>query len=613
MARLDWQRRLGRELFFRVDSPFYGQSPPRDPGRRTRTYPPARMSCTTGGPFGAFPNCDTLGASLFLNLVYGCGLLQAANLIADGSELLLEVLSPGLVGGLLLPILGAVPDAAVIIASGLGATKEEAQEQVGVGMGTLAGSTVMLLTVAWGGSLWVGRCDLDGFTGKAIQKQCSHGLADSFANTGVTVDCDTMLNARIMISSCLAFIAPQAAALAGHSADGLANLVGAVAAFAGLAAYCAFQVMHPELQKRKMDAARLRQAKRYGAHIAHHIGVSVGAVTVDGDINAAALDRLFDQFDADGNGKIEVHELKAALVAMSVTMKDCKVSDADISVWLREFDRDGDGLISRSEFCGGMTHWVLEQTRDAAQRDAELTMDDRISTIREPGGRVSTRSQRSGLSLINPLGGDGMEPLLGAEAPEQARRDSANSAAFSDPDSDSDSGEDGDEDAVPPTRLAIVRASMLKLTAGMILITLFADPMVGAVSSLSRACGMPSPFFASFVLTPFASNASELVSSLYFAAKKKKKNISLTYSQIYGAVVMNNTFCLGLFLVVMRAKGLEWTFTSETICVVAATVAVGAVGASKKTLKTSLVLPALAVYPLSLGFVAFLDLVIGLK
>ena len=572
------------------------------------------MSCTTSGPFGAFPNCDTLGASLFLNLVYGCGLLQAANLISDGSELLLEVLSPGLVGGLLLPILGAVPDAAVIVASGLGATQEEAQEQVSVGMGTLAGSTVMLLTVAWGGSLWVGRCDLDGFTGKAIQKQCSHGLADSFANTGVTVDGDTALNARVMIASCLAFVAPQAAALAGRGADGLADLVGAVAAFAGLAAYCAFQVLHPELQKRKIAAARLRQAKRYGAQIAHHIGLSVGGIVVDGDINAAALDRLFDQFDADGNGQIEVHELKAALVAMSVTMKDYNVSDADVAVWLREFDRDGDGLISRSEFCGGMTHWVLEQTRNAERRDADgASADERISTIREPSGVVSTRSQRRGLSLVDPLGGDGMEPLLGAEAPERARRDSADGAAFSDPDSDSDSGEDEDEDAVPPTKLAIVRASMLKLTAGMVLIAVFADPMVGAVSSLSRACRMPSPFFASFVLTPFASNASELVSSLYFAAKKKKKNISLTYSQIYGAVTMNNTMCLGLFLVVMRAKGLEWTFTSETICVLAATVAVGAVGASKKTLKTSLVLPALAVYPLSLGLVVFLDFVVGLK
>ena len=199
---------------------------------------------------------------------------------------------------------------------------------------------------------------------------------------------------------------------------------------------------------------------------------------------------------------------------------------------------------------------------------------------------------------------------LGVEAPDSGP---LGGEALSDSESDSDSDGDGDEDAVPPTKLAIVRESALKLAAGMILIAVFADPMVGAVSSLSRACGMPSPFFASFVLTPFASNASELVSSLYFAAKKKKKNISLTYSQIYGAVTMNNTMCLGLFLVVMRAKGLEWTFTSETICVVAATVAVGAVGASKKTLKTSLVLPALAVYPLSLGLVVFLDFVVGLK
>ena len=66
----------------------------------------------------------------------------------------------------------------------------------------------------------------------------------------------------------------------------------------------------------------------------------------------------------------------------------------------------------------------------------------------------------------------------------------------------------------------------------MVLIALFADPMVSAVSSLSKAAGLPSPFFASFVLTPFASNASELLSSLYFAAKKRKKNISLTYSQV---------------------------------------------------------------------------------
>ena len=139
--------------------------------------------------------------------------------------------------GLLLPILGALPDALIIVVSGLGGTKEQAAEQVcnalaarpnsllviavmttifmlnsllfslqgsvlgskhpslavagfhqavstkavkggnraklacslqvNVGIGTLAGSTIMLLTVAWGGSLLAGRCDFNDQVGWA--------------------------------------------------------------------------------------------------------------------------------------------------------------------------------------------------------------------------------------------------------------------------------------------------------------------------------------------------------------------------------------------------------------------------------------------------------------
>jgi hypothetical protein len=56
----------------------------------------------------------------------------------------------------------------MIVMSGLGGTVEQAQEQVAVGMGTLAGSTIMLLSIAWGGSLILGRCDLEG--GVAVNK-----------------------------------------------------------------------------------------------------------------------------------------------------------------------------------------------------------------------------------------------------------------------------------------------------------------------------------------------------------------------------------------------------------------------------------------------------------
>lgn len=44
--------------------------------------------------------------------------------------------------------------------SGLSGSTATAQSQVSVGMGLLAGSTVMLLTIIWGTCVIVGKCDL---------------------------------------------------------------------------------------------------------------------------------------------------------------------------------------------------------------------------------------------------------------------------------------------------------------------------------------------------------------------------------------------------------------------------------------------------------------------
>eukprot|EP00438_Fugacium_kawagutii_P009555 Skav227896 [mRNA] locus=scaffold1951:174086:176752:- [translate_table: standard] len=78
---------------------------------------------------------------------YGYVLFQASNLISDGSELLLLVPAAApVVGSVVLPILGAVPDGMMVLFSGLG---PDAQNQVSVGVGALAGSTVMLLTLPW--------------------------------------------------------------------------------------------------------------------------------------------------------------------------------------------------------------------------------------------------------------------------------------------------------------------------------------------------------------------------------------------------------------------------------------------------------------------------------
>ena len=54
-------------------------------------------------------------------------------------------------------------------------------------------------------------------------------------------------------------------------------------------------------------------------------------------------------------------------------------------------------------------------------------------------------------------------------------------------------------------------------------------------------------------------------------------------------------------------------YTTETLCIVLATLAVGLVGVSGRTMRTWLVMPAAVLYPLSLLFVVVLDYVVGLK
>eukprot|EP01052_Picozoa_sp_SAG31_P035293 SAG31_NODE_4237_length_3431_cov_9.478992_1_plen_711_part_00 len=91
---------------------------------------------------------------LFLMMVYGYILSIGANMIGEGAEALLQIpsLAP-LVGPIVLPVLGAVPDAAIVFFSGMG---PDAQQQLSVGIGALAGSTVMLLTIPWFASIYGG-------------------------------------------------------------------------------------------------------------------------------------------------------------------------------------------------------------------------------------------------------------------------------------------------------------------------------------------------------------------------------------------------------------------------------------------------------------------------
>lgn len=140
---------------------------------------------------------------------------------------------------------------------------------------------------------------------------------------------------------------------------------------------------------------------------------------------------------------------------------------------------------------------------------------------------------------------------------------------------------------------------------GAALVTVFSDPMVDVINDFaSKEYGIGIPaFYVSFLITPYCSNASEVISSLIFAAKKRKANSSMTFSQLYGAATMNATFVLSIFFALITFRGLSWTFSAETVAILAVTLIVGAVASFKRHFATWWAFPILSLYPLSLVLV----------
>jgi len=157
----------------------------------------------------------------------------------------------------------------------------------------------------------------------------------------------------------------------------------------------------------------------------------------------------------------------------------------------------------------------------------------------------------------------------------------------------------------------VVFRSVWMMGLGTALVLVFSDPMVDCLSEWGTRLGV-SPFYVSFVLAPFASNASELLSAYTYACKKTQKNITTSLSTLVGAACMNNTFVLGIFLALIYLQGLAWQFTAETIAMLLIQWIIGAVAivCKKQTMVHAILI--LLCYPGCLGIVWFLENKVGL-
>ncbi|KAF9666603.1 hypothetical protein SADUNF_Sadunf16G0245900 [Salix dunnii] len=515
--------------------------------------------------YGFLPCTTTVIGNLFLILVYGYLMFFAATYLSSGSELLLQILGPGIVGGLFLPILGALPDALLILVSGLSGTTETAQSQVSVGMGLLAGSTVMLLTVIWGSCVVVGKCDIDETDNYAIDRENTKRF--SLTGSGVSTDIWTCYAAMIMAVSVIPFVVVQLLQTL-HSTSGrhLAVLIALILSLAILISYCLYQVFQPWIQERRIEYSR---HKLVMSGILKHLKQrALGRLlTDDGSLDEVVIQKLFHTIDENGDGFLSASELKALVIGIRFEEIDFDKDDA-VSKLIKDFDKSHDDHIDMGEFIGGIKTWLDEAMRVGAGSP-------------NPGPRTH--------KYLN-------------DFHEKTKKEHALLGA-----KEQDEGE-GDEGVKNP-RWTSFKAAMM-LLAGAVIAAAFADPLVDAVDNFSDATSIPT-FFISFIALPLATNSSEAVSAIIFASRKKVNTASLTFSELYGAVTMNNVLCLSVFLALVYFRGLTWDFSAEVLVICIVCIVMGAFASFRTTFPLWTSFLAFFLYPFSLVLVYVLDYVLG--
>ena len=504
-------------------------------------------------------------ALIFMMAVYGYILMMASQTISAGSEMLLLMYGPGIIGGLLIPILGAIPDCAIILISGLGdGTKSEIQNELSVGVGTLVGSTVMLLTVPWAIGVYFGSREWDH---KIKEFRKRKDFKFSFTNNGVTLVPEIAGTAKIMIISSLSYFIIQIPAFfykynsdGGASAEAPFALTGVIVTFLGFCAYCWFQYSSAQRAELTKIEQELQLKQQWKKGLQHKIGST--------DMQKV----VFEKHDKDKSGYIEKVELKDALreLGLNVNRLNVDVLMKEIDIGHKDDKDEGksDGRVSFNEFKQAINTWIKE-----GQGSRE---EDKSKKVHH-----SINDQEEGL-------------IMRKEEHIEEEED--------------DEEEEEEFWHLSDAELKLQAVGLLLL--GTVICTIFSDPMVDVISNVGLKLNI-SPFYISFVVTPLASNASEVIAGLIFAKKKTTESISLTLSTLHGAATMNSTLSLCIFMCLIYFRQLSWSFSAEVITVVLVIVLVG-LNALNKNIKLWQALIVGSLYPLSILFVYTLESVFGL-
>ncbi|KAJ4726400.1 putative Sodium/calcium exchanger family protein / calcium-binding EF hand family protein [Melia azedarach] len=260
-----------------------------------------------------------------------------------------------------------------VLASELLYRKEVAEEHVQTGVGLLAGSSILHLTVIWGTCVIVGNRVLPGVSQTSINpsdgsfsRELSWDrLLSSLTSFGIRTDLETSYIARIMVFSVTPFLIMQLLKILPESGNDAVMLIALTVSVVFLLLYFCYQIFQPWIQQRRLEYVKHEHLiLRILKHVQNH---ALGRILADdGSPNVDAIRRLFEEIDQDGDDMISPSELRELLLEVKFDRMHIDKEKAIAEV-IKEFDIDSDQKITKDEFVNGLAKW-LDEAKNAIDK-----------------------------------------------------------------------------------------------------------------------------------------------------------------------------------------------------------------------------------------------------
>jgi len=351
------------------------------------------------------------------------------------------------------------------------------------------------------------------------------------------------------------------------------------------------QVQHDAISKSLMSVSAVFAEQLFGKE---GVPDENSALMLQGGVKArfdSLLREFFNRHDLDGNGVVDATEMRGLLADLGEYP-----TKEEFDALMNQMDTNHDGTIQYNEFHDSMKAYIkhlYDKDNGLAQPFSSVVVSDAEKPGSTPSSSVTPRSVNSTSSELKGTADD--EPLDGEE----------------------EEGEEEEEEEVPDDlthlspkqqRIRIILRSCWMMGLGVLLVVVFSDPMVDVFTSLGHICKI-DPFYIAFVLGPIASNASELIAAINYSRKKTIRTATIGCESLIGAACMNNTFCLMIFLIIIFVRKLAWRYSAETLSIITVELAMLGI-AIQRTQRLFFGIIIILLYPLSIGFVVFLEKVV---